>query len=264
MTNRPVALTIAGSDSGGGAGVQADLKTFASVGVHGTSAITCITAQNPNQVRSIQAVDPSVLRDQIESVFDELQPTAVKTGMLYSAELIEVVANALHDRHCPLVIDPVMVSTSGSRLLEPDAIQSLRERLFPLATLITPNLHEAALLLHRDEAITNLEQMKTAGAQLSAKNDQAFLIKGGHLDDGADATDVLIDGDEDLLLRAPRVEVESTHGTGCTYSAAISAYLALGCSLSEAVRMGKVFISESISQHYQAGGHSHLNHFWEE
>jgi hydroxymethylpyrimidine/phosphomethylpyrimidine kinase len=261
---RPVTLTIAGSDSGGGAGIQADLKTFASIGVHGTSAITCVTSQNPVEVRSIQAMKPEVLRDQIEAVFDELQPAAVKTGMLYSAKLIEVVVECLSERNCPLVVDPVMVATSGARLLKPAAIRILKEQLLPRATLVTPNLEEAALLAKRRHIPKSVEEMGEIALQLRTEFNCPVLVKGGHLESEPDATDVLIEGEEKLLLRAPLIDTDSTHGTGCTYAAAIAAYLALGCELQDAVRMGKVFTTEAITQNYRAGSHGHLNHFWEE
>lgn len=257
----PVALTIAGSDSGGGAGIQADLKTFAALGAHGTSVITCITAQNPRRVTGIEPVSPRMVRAQLEAVFDELPPRAVKTGMLYSAGIIGAVAAFWESRRkargAPaLVVDPVMVATSGAVLLRPDAIRALRERLLPLATLLTPNADEAALLTGRK--LRSLEDLRTAARQLHEQFGAAALVKGGHLP-LSDAVDVFFDGRTWLTLRARRVRGVSTHGTGCTYSAAIAAGLAHGWTLVEAVRRAKRFVSRAIAASYRAAGHDVLH-----
>src|ERR1017187_2109176 len=176
----PVALTVAGSDSGGGAGIQADLKTFAALGGHGTSAITCITAQNPEAVRGIQACSPAIVRSQMEAVFDAFSPAAVKTGMLYSAPIIRVLAEFFHRRpRLPLVVDPVMVSTSGAQLLKPAAVKALCERLLPLATLITPNLDEAEILV--GEKLSSVTDLRAAARVLYGRFGCAVLVKGGHL-----------------------------------------------------------------------------------
>jgi hydroxymethylpyrimidine/phosphomethylpyrimidine kinase len=255
----PVALTIAGSDSGGGAGIQADLKTFAALGVHGTSAITCITAQNPRRVTGIQACKPQILALQIEAVFDELRPAAIKTGMLYNANLIEVVAGSLcGQRHVPLVVDPVMVSTSGARLLQPSAEKRMRETLLPLATLITPNLDETALLTGLTPR--SIEDLRRAARELHKRYGCAALVKGGHLRGGREAADVFFDGRSELLLTAPFVRGVSTHGTGCTYSAAITAYLARGEGLARAVELAKHYITSAIAASQRTGRHSVLNH----
>lgn len=254
---RPIALTIAGSDSGGGAGAQADLKTFAAQGVHGTSAITCITAQNPDEVRSIQAVQEAILRDQIEAVFATLSPAAVKTGMLYSRRLIEVVVKAMADRSVPIVVDPVMVATSGARLLESDAIEMLKTSLLSLATIITPNLDETSLLLKRD--IQSEAESRTAARELADIYGCSVLVKGGHRA-GEFATDFLFDGTELHELKSQYVPNASTHGSGCTLSAAIAANLALGHSIGESVETAKRYITETIQHGYPAGRHSHLNH----
>jgi hydroxymethylpyrimidine kinase/phosphomethylpyrimidine kinase len=257
----PVALTVAGSDSGGGAGIQADLKTFAALGVHGASAITCLTAQNPKEVRAIQAARPDIVRNQIEAVLDELQPAAIKTGMLYSAAIIRVVAGVLGRRSdCPLVVDPVMVATSGARLLRPSAARVLAGALLPCATLTTPNLDEASMLV--GELITTLDQARTAARAIQRRYGCAALVKGGHLEGLREAVDILWDGRDEWLLRAPRVGGVSTHGTGCTFSAAIAGYLALGSGLIEAVQKAKEYITQAIAQAVRVRSHTVLNNLW--
>lgn len=255
--NWPVALTIAGSDSGGGAGIQADLKTFASLGVHGTCAVTCITAQNPKGVSGIQASKPEIVRKQIEAVFDELRPTAVKTGMLFSTEIIRVVADWFdHRKRPPLIVDPVMVATSGVRLLKTAAVRALQTELLPLATLITPNLHEAQIMT--GFLIETPEDLRKAARFIYSNHGCAALVKGGHLPGLNEALDIFYDGNTELLLKAPFIRGISTHGTGCTYSAAIAGYLAHGCDLVKAVRLGKTYITQAIAESYAAGGHSVL------
>ncbi len=253
----PIALTIAGSDSGGGAGVQADLKTFAALGVHGTSAIACLTAQNPKRVLAVEPCSPKMLRQQIEAVFAELPPRAVKTGMLFSAENISVVADYFGARtarpRVPLVIDPVMVSTSGARLLKPAAEKMLKEKLLPLAALVTPNLDEAEILA--EQKISSPEDLRSAARKIHSRFGCAVLVKGGHLKNSREAIDIFFDGETELLLSAPFVKGVSTHGTGCTYSAAICAALALGHSLPQAVELGKNFITKAISDSYKIGKH---------
>jgi hydroxymethylpyrimidine/phosphomethylpyrimidine kinase len=257
----PVALTIAGSDSGGGAGVQADLKTFASLGVHGTSALTCITAQNPKRVLAVQACRPEIVRGQLEAIFEALRPAAAKTGMLYSAEIIRVVVKFFRlNRNVPLVVDPVMIATSGARLLKPSAVQLLKTRLLPLATLVTPNLDEAEFLTGRD--LKSMEDLRWAAKQIHQEFGCAALVKGGHLRHSRDAVDIFYDGENELLLSAPFVKGVHTHGTGCTYSATITGYLALGYELPEAVAQAKEYISQAIVQSRAIGKHSVLNPFW--
>ena len=257
----PVALTVAGSDSGGGAGIQADLKTFAALGVHGTSAITCITAQNPAGVRGIQACRAEIVRHQLEAVFDELPPAAAKTGMLYSAAIIRVAADFFR-RHpqLPLVVDPVMVSTSGAQLLKPAAVKALYAELLPLAALVTPNLDEAEILV--GHKLTSVSDLRAAARELHRRFGGAALLKGGHLRGLKEAVDIFYDGRQELLLSAPVIRGVSTHGTGCTYSAAIAGHLARGCSLSRAVRQAKEYITQAIAQSQTAAGHSVLNCFW--
>jgi hydroxymethylpyrimidine kinase/phosphomethylpyrimidine kinase len=271
----PIALTIAGSDSGGGAGIQADLKTFAALGVHGESAIACLTAQNPKRVLAIETCSLKMLRQQIEAVFEELNPRAVKIGMLFSAENISVVANFFRNpqssiRNPKLVVDPILISTSGTKLLEPKALKILNEKLLPLATLVTPNLSEAEIL--SGQKISSLEEMKIAAHKIYSRFGCAVLLKGGHLQlikslnrdllnrkTIQQATDIFFDGKTELLLSAPFVKNISTHGTGCVYSAAICAALALGKNLPQAVQIGKKFVTRAISESYQIGNHFALN-----
>jgi hydroxymethylpyrimidine/phosphomethylpyrimidine kinase len=266
-------LTIAGSDSGGGAGIQADLKTFAALGVHGASVITCVTAQNPKRVRNVEPCSPKIVRQQIEAVFEELQPGAMKTGMLFSAEIVRVVVVFFEKRnYLPLIVDPVIVSTSGTMLLKPAAIKVLREHLLPLAALVTPNLHEAGILTGRK--ITSIENMRVAAHEIHARFGCAALVKGGHLPwprrsgfnraggrGGREAVDIFFDGRTELLLTAPFVKGIRTHGTGCVYSSAITAELASGRDLPEAVKLAKQYVTHAIAQSYRIGRHFALNHF---
>lgn len=250
---RPIrsALTIAGSDSGGGAGVQADLKVFTALGVHGTSVITCVTAQNPGAVTAIQAVRPLVVRRQLEAVLGGLPPDAIKTGMLYSAAIIREVAACLGEvPGVPLVVDPVMVATSGARLLQPAAVSALRDRLIPRAALLTPNLDEAVLLTGR--RIRDVEGLRQAARDLHSAFGCAVLVKGGHLA-GPEAVDIFWDGEAEYLLQSRRISGVSSHGTGCTYSAAVAAYRAGGSPLVQAVRRGKEYITGAIAASRRLG-----------
>jgi len=252
-------MTVAGSDSGGGAGVQADLKTFAAHGVHGTSAITAVTAQNSVAVVDYVALSPAMVVAQIEAVASDMPVAAVKTGMLASRAIVEAVASAVERLRLPnLVVDPVMVAKGGDRLLDPEAERAYVERLFPYALVVTPNLMEAGALLGRP--VTTVEEMRAAARDLKASGPRAALVKGGHLP-GA-AIDVLCDDQGLLELTAPRIDTNNTHGTGCTYSAAIAARLALGASLREAVRGAKHYVTEAIRRSYSVGrGHGPLDHF---
>jgi hydroxymethylpyrimidine/phosphomethylpyrimidine kinase len=260
---QPTALTIAGSDSGGGAGIQADLKVFAALGVHGTTAITCLTAQNPRGVRGIQAARPAIVRQQIEAVFDELPPKAVKTGMLFSREIICEIARCFaRGKHSPLIVDPVMVATSGARLLKPSAIRALCDELLPLAALVTPNLDEVAILAGREPK--TVDDLLAAAVEIRRRFGCPALVKGGHLRGMREAVDIYHDGQTTLLLAAPFVRGVSTHGTGCSYSAAVTGYVALGCDLPYAVQMAKRFITLAIRQSVRAGRHTVLNPFWED
>jgi hydroxymethylpyrimidine/phosphomethylpyrimidine kinase len=257
----PVALTIAGSDSGGGAGIQADLKTFAALDVHGASAIACLTAQSPKCVLAIEPCSPKMLRQQIEAVFEGLNPAAAKTGMLFSAENVAVVVEFFQDKECPLVVDPVFVSTSGVKLLELAAMKILTEKLLPLATLVTPNLPEAEILT--GQKISDGEAMRGAARRFFLRFGRAVLVKGGHLKNSSEATDIFYDGETELLLSAPFVKGVHTHGTGCTYSAAICAAIARGHALPRAVQIGKQFVTEAIAGSYRIGNHFALGNFRE-
>ncbi len=260
MLNRkrlPVALTIAGSDSGGGAGIQADLKTFSALGVHGITAITCITAQNPAAVLAIQACRPTMVTRQLEAVVKTFRPGAAKTGMLYSVEIIRAVARYWQSNPTPLVVDPVMVATSGAQLLQPSAIGHLIDDLLPQASLITPNLREAEILLGRK--IRSVEEMRSAARELHGLFGCAALVKGGHLRGLKVAVDTFYDGNQELLLSAPFIRGVFTHGTGCTYAAAITAFLARGLRLPRAVGRAKEYITTVIARSRRAGRQAVLN-----
>ncbi|HEU5220017.1 MAG TPA: bifunctional hydroxymethylpyrimidine kinase/phosphomethylpyrimidine kinase [Gemmatimonadales bacterium] len=254
-----IALTIAGSDSGGGAGIQADLKTFQRFGVFGTSVVTAVTAQNTREVRAVHPVPVEVVVAQIDAVAEDLPPAAVKTGMLASAELVEAVARAIRRHHWrPYVLDPVMVATSGVRLLDADAERLVLERLLPLATLVTPNLDEASILTGRP--VNDPAAMERAGRELIELGAGAALVKGGHLP-GAQLVDVLVTRDGVRRVHQTRIATTSTHGTGCTLSAAITAGLALGVPLEGAVRDGLDFVHRAIaSAPGLGGGHGPVDH----
>jgi hydroxymethylpyrimidine/phosphomethylpyrimidine kinase len=253
-----VVLTVAGSDSGGGAGIQADLRTFAAHGVHGTSAITAVTAQNSVAVVDWVAIEPRMVVAQMEAVASDMDVAAVKTGMLATAAIVAAVAEAIERLRLPLVVvDPVMVAKSGDRLLDRDAETAYRERLLPLATVVTPNLPEAEALLGRP--VRTLVEMREAARALRAMGPRAVVVKGGHLE--GDAVDVFWDGERLEDLPAPRIETRNTHGTGCTYSAAIAARLALGEPLMDAVRGAKAYLTEAIRRSYSVGhGHGPVDH----
>jgi len=254
----PVALTIAGSDSGGGAGIQADLKTFAALGVHGTSAITAISAQNTLGVTAIEELPVGILRAQIDAVVEDLAPAAAKTGMLSSPAIIGCVAAAVrHHGLSELVVDPVMVAKGGAKLLRDEAVAALRAELLPLAAVLTPNLPEAEVLLGR--AISGLDEQRRAARDLLALGPRAVVVKGGHAG-GAESIDVLVTRDEELELPGPRVATTNTHGSGCVFSAAITAELAKGAMLADAVRAAKAFVSAAIEASLElGGGHGPVN-----
>lgn len=258
-------LTIAGSDSGGGAGIQADLKTFSAIGCYGMSVITALTAQNTQGVTSIHAVPSSFAGEQMEAVFSDMGTDAVKIGMLYSAELIKVVAEQLtkHDA-AKIVLDPVMIAQSGDKLVQDDAIEAIKKYLMPLADVVTPNLPEAAVLLGRE--LSRIEDVPEAARELADYGSKAILIKGGHLKD-ASSTDFLYLAREDrfVQMEGERIETVNNHGTGCTLSSAIASYLAKGNSIEEAVRKAKIYISETIraGAKYTLGhGHGPVHHFF--
>ncbi|MFC6671216.1 bifunctional hydroxymethylpyrimidine kinase/phosphomethylpyrimidine kinase [Marinobacterium aestuariivivens] len=259
----PIALTIAGSDSGGGAGIQADLKAFSALGVYGASVIAALTAQNTREVRAIQDVPPAFVRSQIQTVFDDLEIAAVKIGMLSQPEVIQAVAEELERYGARnIVLDPVMVAKSGDKLLADAAVDNLRRRLLPLATILTPNLPEAAVLLDGAEPGTP-EQMLEAARALLALGPKAVLLKGGHLQ-GEESADLFCDGDQELWLPAPRIATRNTHGTGCTLSSAIAAGLARGLEPQQAITEAKAYISAAIeaADRLEIGsGHGPVHHF---
>jgi hydroxymethylpyrimidine/phosphomethylpyrimidine kinase len=259
-----IAVTIAGSDSGGGAGIQADLKTFSALGVYGASVIAALTAQNTRGVTGIHDVPPDFIAAQIDAVFSDLAVDAVKIGMLSRASTIETVAAGL-DRHRAknIVLDPVMVATSGDRLLDPAAVDALRNLLIPRSTIVTPNLPEAAALLDEPVAVDEAA-MRAQAARLVAKGAQAVLIKGGH-GSGAESADLLVDAHGVMRFAAPRIETRNTHGTGCTLSSAIAAGLALGQELADAVRAAKDYVTGAIAAADRlsiGGGHGPVHHFF--
>ena len=268
MTNKalthqyPRLLTIAGSDSGGGAGIQADLKTFSALGCFGMSAITALTAQNTCGVRAIHGVPPQMLTDQMDAVVEDIGVDAVKIGMLHSPEIVQAVANAI-DRHAlpHVVLDPVMVATSGAVLIDSPAIAALVRELFGRAVLVTPNLDEASLLMGR--TLANEEDMQAAAHELLARGARAVLLKGGHLA-GDVVSDLLqVAGAAPYWMRAPRIVTANTHGTGCTLSSAIAAHLALGDSLVDAVEAARAYVRGALAAgaHVKTGqGSGPLNH----
>ena len=256
-----IALTIAGSDSGGGAGIQADIKTFSALGVYGASVLTAVTAQNTRAVTAVAGLSPAMVRAQIEAVFDDLAVAAVKVGMLGDPAVIRAVADGLRGRDLPVVLDPVMVAKSGDRLLTAEAIATLKDELLPLATVLTPNLPEAADLLSLTPA-ANLAARQAQGAALLALGPEWVLMKGGH-DEGATCTDLLM-GPQERTLSAPRIDTRNTHGTGCTLSAAIAAGLAQGLAVPEAVARAHAYLHAAIAAADRlavGAGHGPVHHF---
>lgn len=262
----PVALTIAGSDSGGGAGIQADLKAFSALGVFGTSVITALTAQNTCEVRAIHDVPATFIADQLNTVLDDIQVDAIKIGMLSRPETIFTVAAILRERGLTnIVLDPVMVAKSGDKLLTDESVAALRTELLPLATLITPNLPEASVLLTANEA-ESADEMQHQAQQLLALGPQAVLVKGGHLANSAsdDSADLLLTATAAHWLPAKRIATANTHGTGCTLSSAIAAGLAKGLDVQTAVEQAKTYITAAIAaaDRLQVGsGHGPTHHF---
>ena len=257
----PIALTIAGSDSGGGAGVQADLKTFAALGVYGASVVTALTAQNTVGVQEVHNAPPDFIGAQFDSVCSDLEVASVKIGMLATGEVIEVVAEKLEAYAVArVVLDPVMAAKSGDPLLEPDAREALVEKLFPLAEIVTPNTEEARDIL-RIQEIRNLEDMKNAARMLRDRGAGRVLLKGGHIAEGA--ADVFFDGQDEIILKGRRIDTPHTHGTGCTLSSAIAAGLALGESPIEAARRAKRYIQGAIENSLAIGnGRGPLDHMY--
>ena len=250
----PVALTIAGSDSSGGAGIQADLKTFSALGVYGLTAVTCVVAEIPGKVSKIEPVSAELVSKQVEVLAKSFPIAAIKTGMLYSAQIISTVARAMRElrqlsaRSVPLVVDPVFVATSGDLLVEPEAVVTYERELFPLADLITPNLHEAERLTGTQ--IKDRQSMRRVGKQLEGRFRTGILLKGGHLEE-KEAVDLLFANGKIVEFSALKIRGVVTHGTGCTYSAAVAAGLARAWSLEQAIARAKKFVTESISNHFE-------------
>jgi len=257
----PAALTIAGSDSGGGAGIQADLKTFQAIGVYGMSAITALTAQNTVGVRAVHEAPPDIVASQIDAVLEDIGVDGVKTGMLSNAAIIRAVADRVRhwDLGPVLVIDPVMVAKSGDRLLRDDAVAALRDELLPLAAVITPNIPEAEAL--SGLTIRTDEDVREAAHALRRLGPRSVVVKGGHLE--GDATDLFVDGTREERLTAKRIATSATHGTGCTFSAAIAARIALGDEPLEAVRAAKAYLTAALAHAEPMGnGHGPVAHDW--
>lgn len=256
-------LTIAGSDSGGGAGIQADLKTFSALGVYGMSIITAITAQNTLGVQAVENVSPELVEAQLTSIFSDIRVDAVKIGMVSNQDTIRVIARQLEKYQLPVVLDPVMVAKGGHSLLQPDAEQTLLEQLLPLATLVTPNIPEIERMIGK--TVHSLADMKQATEKLAEKRTGAILLKGGHLE-GQGATDLLYTDGRYVVFEQERIDSRHTHGTGCTLSAAIASYLALGHSLENSIRYAKRYVTEAI-RHGFALGHGigptqHFHELW--
>jgi hydroxymethylpyrimidine/phosphomethylpyrimidine kinase len=258
----PIALTIAGSDSSGGAGIQADLKTFQALGIFGMSAVTAVTVQNTQQVYAIQEIEPGIVHDQIVCLFEDTPVDAVKIGMVASVELIEAIAAALGKVNLPpVVLDPVMISKSGYPLLKEQARQALVEKLFPLADVVTPNIHEAQALL--GGTIDSVEQMESAARRIARLGARKVVVKGGHLG-GAQATDVAYDGSACRQFSSARIATTNTHGTGCTFSAAIAALLARKTPFFQAVQKAKAYVDGAIAHALPIGkGHGPTHHFFD-
>lgn len=263
MTIRNI-LSIAGSDPSGGAGIQADLKAFSALGVYGMAALTALTAQNTRGVTAIHTVPPDFVRAQIEAILADVRVDAVKIGMIANAGIAEIVAEVLasHTKDIPVVLDPVMVAKGGSPLLDPDAVAVVKERLVPLATVMTANLPEAAVLLGETVATTR-EEMAEQASRLTRLGPKAVLVKGGHLE-GSDSPDVLAADGGFTWFDGQRTETKNTHGTGCTLSSAIAAELAKGSSLVEAIRLAKVYLTDAIAAADSlsvGSGHGPVHHF---
>ncbi len=259
QTHIPKSMTIAGSDSGGGAGIQADLKTFAAFGVYGTSVITAITAQNTNRVTGIQAVEVELITSQYEAVLEDIGTNSIKIGMLFNAQIVDAVAKMLK-RNNPgnIVLDPVMISKSGDNLLRSDCIDVLRSELIPLATVVTPNIPEGEELT--GIKIVDKDSMIEAAKSIIEMGAQSVIMKGGHM--SGDPVDYFFDGQNSIELVSKRIDTKNTHGTGCTFSSAVAANLALGNDLEESTRIAQSYVYDSIDPDFDIGsGHGPLNHF---
>jgi hydroxymethylpyrimidine/phosphomethylpyrimidine kinase len=259
---KPVALTIAGSDSGGGAGIQADIKAMEANGVYAASVLTAVTAQNTEAVQMAYDLPEQIVGQQIDAVADDLDIRATKTGMLSAPGIIETIAERVqkHDLF-PFIVDPVMVSKSGFKLLKDEAVDTLKETLIPLATVVTPNVHEASLLAGYD--ILTMDDVKKAARDIFELGPETVLVKGGHLDDAPNAVDVLYDGESFRRFSAARVDTSNTHGTGCTFASAIAAHVARGSDLPEAIDRAKRYLTGALRHSLDIGrGHGPTNHFF--
>ena len=262
MASVPRALTIAGSDSGGCAGIQADLKTFAALEVHGMSVITSVTAQDTRRVHMASDLPLETIERQIEAVIEDIGVDAVKTGMLPSAEIIDVVSEKVKQFQIErLVVDPVMVSTGGDPLIRQEAVEVMKSKLFPQALVVTPNLQEAEFLT--GHKITNEKELKQALQEIFELGPTSVIVKGGHSADLNQSTDHFFDGEKFKSFSGPRIETKNTHGSGCTFAAAITAYLARGVDLMESIASAKEYTTEAIRHSFPLGqGHGPLGHFW--
>jgi hydroxymethylpyrimidine/phosphomethylpyrimidine kinase len=258
----PVALTIAGSDSGGGAGIQADLKTFSALGVYGASAITAVTSQDTQRVYGVVEIEPAFVASQIDAVMGDIGADAVKTGMLSSAQIIEAVADRLrHWDVTVLVVDPVMVAKGGDKLLRDDAVTALKECLLPLALVVTPNIPEAEVLV--GHSLKGWDEIKEAARAIHAMGVANVVIKGGHMEDDTRATDLLFDGNGFRDYSTGRVDTQNTHGTGCTFASAVAATLAKGETVPLSVAAAKAYVTKALQSSYKLGhGHGPVNHFY--
>ncbi|MCB1156087.1 MAG: bifunctional hydroxymethylpyrimidine kinase/phosphomethylpyrimidine kinase [Leptospiraceae bacterium] len=255
---KAIVLSIAGSDSGGGAGIQADLKTFSHFGVFGTTVVTCITAQNPEKISGILDVHPDLVRKQLISILGYYHVDSIKTGMLFSKQIIHTIADVLKKKLCKLVVDPVMVSASKTRLLQEDAIEALVKELIPLASVITPNIDEAEILI--DEKITSVNQLEDTAKKLYDRFGVPVLLKGGHLHDGKVVKDILKDAFNTRVFSNPYIENVNTHGSGCTYSSAIASELALGKNLEDSVLSAKEYLWKGMKHSVKLGPIQGINH----
>ncbi len=261
----PIVLSIAGSDSGGGAGIQADLKTISSLGCFGTTAITAVTVQNTLGVASLHPIPVEFVKAQIKAVMDDMKPIAIKIGMVYSAELAIGISEVLRGySNVPVIFDPVMVATSGDLLIAEDLVKTLKDYLFPIAALITPNIDEAAILSRME--IKSVGDMKVAAARIVERGCSAVLIKGGHLK-GPDLFDIYLDNNgNECIYRSTAIDTPNTHGTGCSLSSAIASFTALGYDLDRSISQGKIYVQNAIEQGKDVetgGGHGPLNHFFD-
>lgn len=256
-----VTMTVAGSDSGGGAGIQADLKTFSAIGVFGTTAITCVTSQSPKGVTGIQTIDPELVSKQIRTLKDAFDIKAIKTGMLFSPGIISMVAATFQELQLKnIVVDPVMLASSGARLLKEEAIDTLKKHLLPICSLVTPNMNEAAVLLNQE--VENVEQMENAAREIYDSFGCPALVKGGHLPRARQAIDVFYDGKEVHEFKKRFIAGINSHGSGCTYASAIAAYMAKGKPMLKAIELAKHFVQQAFENAIQIGDARYLNHFW--